>query len=240
MICVLLSGASFGVGRQRRCGERDCFFIWPPTSSGPHSCRYWCTVLLTPTLPSITRSFSQSLGYLSTHLPAFDMSKASCCFWRCVLLPPPVNANVSHLPNTSSSSFSSSWRQWGSFFSSYDFFCHQSSNSASFSSLWNHPILSAVPFIRLIVLIWNPLFLQDQPPLKLPLKPSEQLTVSSKIIISFIINQTPHQRSHLEQRALTDILTPLLKFSSEASNKITVFQKPAKIPPAISINKVLF
>lgn len=48
-----LAGASISLGWQRRCGEGHCFLIWPPTSSDPYSCRYWCTVLLVPNLPLI-------------------------------------------------------------------------------------------------------------------------------------------------------------------------------------------
>lgn len=59
---VFLSGASFGVGWQWRCGERDCVFIWPSPSPGSDSCRYWCTVLLTPQLQFISHFFSPSAG----------------------------------------------------------------------------------------------------------------------------------------------------------------------------------
>lgn len=48
-------GASFGVGWQRRCGERDCVSLWPPASASSDSCRYWRAVLA-PALPSIPRS----------------------------------------------------------------------------------------------------------------------------------------------------------------------------------------
>lgn len=119
---VFLSGASFGVGWQWRCGERDCVSIWPSTSPGSHSCRYWCTVLLTPPLPIIPCSFSQSpVIRPSTYLPSnprklpaasgdlcsYSSCKHSCSYWpssssSSTFHPPEDNGGLSSLPVKSS------------------------------------------------------------------------------------------------------------------------------------------
>lgn len=80
-----LVGASFGLGWQWRCGERDCVSIWPSASTSSHSCRYWRTVL-TPALPSIHHSFPfmpPSASHLQT-LESFLLILMAC-------LPPTVN-----------------------------------------------------------------------------------------------------------------------------------------------------
>lgn len=82
-------GASFGVGWQRRCGERDCVSLWPPASASSYSCRYWRAVL-TPALPSIPRSFPfppPSASPLQT-LESFLLTPKAC-----PPLPPPVKVD---------------------------------------------------------------------------------------------------------------------------------------------------
>lgn len=82
-------GASFGVGWQRRCGERDCVSVWPPASASSDSCRYWRPVL-TPALPSIPRSVPfppPSASPLQTLGSFLLIPKA------CPPLPPSVNVH---------------------------------------------------------------------------------------------------------------------------------------------------
>lgn len=152
-----LVGASFGLGWQRRCGERDCLSIWPSASTSSHSCRYWRTVL-TPALPSIHHSFPfmpPSASHLQT-LESFLL-----ILMACLPLPPSVNIHGKQTKWSYNSSFSAThtWMEQDiELQTSSNFWLvlvHKSSSlpvSSQFTfslfilSLWSSWIYSAHPF----------------------------------------------------------------------------------------------